>query len=194
MATFELEKGQKFAFDKGLREIFVAVGWKFESNPFDLDLSLFGLRSGNKLFGDGSHALTYANKSLKKNAEGHFWTDDESMIHLGDNRTGVGDDDDETAKVHLLKLPEGLSEVSAFVTIYHGAQEHQHFGAVREAYVRVVDVEASKELVRYRLGNEFDGCTAVQVGSLIKENGVWSFHAVGNGSKGDLGGVIASYS
>jgi stress response protein SCP2 len=55
-------------------------------------------------------------------------------------------------------------------------------------------VEASKELVRYRLGNEFDGCTAVQVGSLIKENGVWSFHAVGNGSKGDLGGVIASYS
>lgn len=195
MATFELEKGQKFSFEKGLREIIVGVGWKFESDPFDLDLSLFGLRQGSKFFGDGSHALTYANSSLAKNAQGHFWTGDESMIHLGDNRTGVGDDDDETAKVHLQKLPQDLVEVSAFVTIYHGAQAHQHFGAVREAYVRVVDVEAGKELVRYTLGNEFDGCTAVQVGSLVKSpGGIWSFQAVGNGSKGDLGGVIANYS
>jgi len=196
MSTFNLQKGGKFQISKGIQRVMVGLGWDAGDN-YDLDASVFGLINvgGNpRFYGDGSHAVCYANSGLKK-PNGTFMTDDGSICHMGDNRTGVGDGDDEKIEIDFSKLPVDITEISIFVTLYEPAKRGgQEFSKVKNSFVRVVDTEANSELCKYQLRDEFAGATAVQVGSFLKENGQWVFHAVGAGSKAELGAVLEQYS
>jgi len=201
MATFNLQKGRKFQINKGVATVMVAMGWDVAEKAgenFDLDASAFGLvitpQGSPKFFGDGSHAVCYANTELTKNPDGSLQTADGTMTHTGDNRTGAGEGDDEVIRIALSRLPQALVEVSLFVTIYEARKRKQDFGRVNNAYVRVLDADSGEELCRYDLSREFAGNRAIQVGSLVRENGTWAFKAVGVGSEAELGDVLTQYS
>jgi len=195
MATFNLEKGSKFQINKGIQQVRVGLGWD-AGNDFDLDASAFGLIhcTGNpRFYNDGSHAVCYANTGLKQN-DGTFITSDESIHHLGDNRTGLGDGDDEKINIDFSKLPADIVEISIFVTIYEAGQRGQDFSMVENSYVRIVDLDTNQELCVYKLREDFAGKAAVQVGSLVKEKGIWSFQTIGAGSGAELGDILNQYS
>jgi tellurium resistance protein TerD len=201
MATFNLQKGGKFAINKGIQRIRIGLGWDVANKPgetFDLDASVFGLVHINgqpKFYGDGSHALTYANQDLRKDPKDKsLHTADEMMVHTGDNRTGTGQGDDEQIVIALAQLPADLVEVSVFITIYEAVTRKQDFGRVSTAYVRVSDEDTQQELCRYDLSHEFGGKTAVQVGSFVREGNQWVFKAIGAGSTADLGAILEKYS
>ena len=196
MAKFQLEKGGRFQIDKGVRRVRIGLGWDAGDN-FDLDGSAFGLvklPSGKPMFyGDGSHAVCYANTELKR-PDGTFATVDGSIVHSGDNRTGAGTGDDEVITVDLDKLPADVVEVAVWVTIYKAHERRQSFGLVKNSYIKISDVDANADLAEYKLREEFSDSTSVQVGSLVRDGRTWTFAAVGSGAGVELGQVLEQYS
>jgi tellurium resistance protein TerD len=202
MATFKLNKGNKFNIDKGIQKVLVGCGWKISTtggNSFDVDLNIFGcVSSGNgnpTFYNQGSHAVTYANQDLVKGSNKSLSTTDGSITHTGDNRVGASGTDAEQAAIDLSLLPSDITEVSFFITIYEAKKRKQNFGSVNGSYIRIVDSETGAELCRYDLQKEFDSAISIQVGSLVKENGTWTFKAVGAGSSSeDLGDILGKLS
>merc|ERR1711879_214456 len=101
--------------------------------------------------------------------------------HCGDNLTGEGSGDDEVIKIKLSKLPENIVLVQFYVDIYEGMSRKQHFGNVRNAFIRLLDKDDDKkEICRYTLGPEFDMYTGVVMGSAQRtSSGEWEFVAEG---------------
>ncbi len=225
MATFNLTKGQSFRIKKDIQLVHSGLVWNSPegSGPtFDLDVHCFGLihpggnRNRARLYNFGSHALCYAfvrgpgnlDGSLSKRPDGSFETDDGSMWHQRDDRTGRGavvkDDDDhsgghhdegfrEEFKITLAKLPADVVELAVWATIYDADRKNQDFGKVEDAYIEVCDM-ADVELCRYQLTSEFAGKTTIHVASFLKQaDGSWEFQAVGAASNADLGEVIEAY-
>ncbi len=117
----------------------------------------------------------------------------EAVKHMGDNRTGSGDGDDEQILVDLTKIPANVERIAFTATIYEADARRQNFGQVSNAYIRIVDEATGQELIRYDLGEDFSIETAVVVGELYKHNGEWKFNAIGSGFQGGLAALCGHY-
>lgn len=184
-----LTKGQKVDLTKtnpGLSKLMVGLGWdvnKYDGGKdFDLDSAAFLLDASGKVASDADFVF-YSNL---KHASG-------SVEHLGDNRTGAGDGDDEVIKVDLSLVPASVEKIDFTVTIYEADERRQNFGQVANAYIRIVNDVTGEELIRYDLGEDFSIETAVVVGELYRHNGEWKFNAVGSGFQGGLQALCQNY-
>lgn len=184
-----LSKGQKVDLTKtnpGLKNILVGLGWdinQFDSgSDFDLDASAFLLGENGKTTSD-TDFIFYSNLEHPSGA----------VMHMGDNRTGAGEGDDEQITVDLTKVPANISRIAFTVTIYEAEGRRQNFGQVSNAFIRLVNAETDEELVRYDLGEDFSIETAMVVGELYRHNGEWKFNAIGSGYQGGLAALCANY-
>jgi tellurium resistance protein TerD len=201
MASFKLEKGDKFAIAKAITKFRIGLGWdeSATSKPIDIDAHAFGCVAkpdGSPTFyNDASHAVTYANGALQKNADKSFQSADGSIVHSGDNRTGNGAGDDESIVIDSSLLPAEITEISIFLTIHEAASRGQTFGQISNSFVRLLNEDSGDELARYDLQNEFATAITIQVGSLIKGAAGWEFKAIGAGTAtNDLGAVLGMLS
>ena len=184
-----LTKGQKVDLTKGnpgLKNIMIGLGWDvnaFDSGAnFDLDASVFMVGENGKCPTD-QEFIFYGNLKHKSGA----------VEHMGDNRTGEGDGDDEQIKIDLSKIPENIARVAFTVTIYDAENRRQNFGQVSNAYIRIVDTVTNQEIIRYDLGEDFSIETAVVVGEIYRINGEWKFNAIGSGFQGGLAALCGHY-
>ncbi len=184
-----LSKGQKVDLTKtnpGLKNILVGLGWdvnQFDSgSDFDLDASVFLLGENGKTTSD-SDFIFYSNLEHPSGA----------VTHMGDNRTGAGEGDDEQITVDLTKVPANISRIAFTVTIYEAEARRQNFGQVSNAFIRLVNADTNEEVVRYDLGEDFSIETAMVVGELYRHNGEWKFNAIGSGYQGGLAALCANY-
>lgn len=131
-----------------------------------------GLKKGFQ----GGDVIFYHNL---KHPSGHIWL-------TGDNRTGVGDGDDEQIIVRLNTLGEKYQKILFLVTIYQGRQNKQHFGKVENAFIRAVDAKG-KEIAKYSLsGNDsLNGMCSMVFSELYRYNGEWKFRAIGEPNPAD---------
>lgn len=113
--------------------------------------------------------------------------------HLGDNRTGEGDGDDEVIKIDLTAIPADIERVSFTVTIDQAEARNQNFGMVENSYIRVLDEASGTELLKYDLGEDFSIETAVVVADLYRHNGEWKFNAIGSGFSGGLAALCQNF-
>ena len=177
-----LAKGQKVDLTKGnpdLKEVLIGLGWDVKrydgGNDFDLDSAAFLLDANGKVTSDGDFVF-YNNL---KHASG-------SVEHLGDNRTGAGEGDDEQIKIDLSKVPEAIQKIDFTVTIHEADTRKQNFGQVENSFIRVVNAATNEELIRYDLSEDFSIETAIVVGELYRHGGEWKFQAIGSGFQGGL--------
>ena len=184
-----LKKGQKASLTKdnpGLKKLIVGLGWdtnKFDTGgDFDLDSAAFLLGENGKVTSQ-SDFIFYGN--LKHNSG--------SVIHMGDNRTGDGDGDDEQISIDLSKVPENITRIIFTATIYEAEERRQNFGQISNAYIRIVDEDVNNELLKYDLGEDFSIETAAVFGELYKNNGEWKFNAIGSGYQGGLAALCINY-
>lgn len=184
-----LAKGQKVDLTKsnpGLKSVIVGLGWdvnKYDGGfSFDLDTAAFLTEGNGKVTADTDFVF-YNNL---KHPSG-------SVIHLGDNLTGVGEGDDEQIKVQLDAVPANIEKIDFTVTIHEAMERNQNFGQVSNAYIRVLDEATGAELIRYDLGEDFSIETAVVVGELYRHNGEWKFNAIGSGYQGGLSALCANF-
>ncbi len=126
-----LKKGQKIDLTKGnpgLKKIKLGLGWdtnSFDSGfDYDLDVSVFMVGKSNRVERDEDF-IFYNNL---KHSSG-------SVEHLGDNRTGEGDGDDEEILMDLPKIPDHIERVAVTVTIYDAEQRRQNLRHFAETTV-----------------------------------------------------------
>lgn len=112
--SVSLSKGQRVDLTKGrpsLKNIFVGLGWDINhydgEADFDLDASAFMTKANGKVGSDGDF-IFYGNLSHSS----------KSVIHMGDNRTGDGDGDDEVINIKLDQIPTDYETIAVTVTIY----------------------------------------------------------------------------
>ena len=184
-----LSKGQKVSLTKenpGLKKIMVGLG--LDVNAFD---------SGADFDLDASAFLTGANGKCPTDQEFIFYGNLEhqsgAVAHMGDNRTGAGEGDDEQIEVDLSLVPANIERIAFTVTIYDADKRRQNFGQVSNSYCRIVDEATGEEIVHFDLGEDFSIETALVVGELYKHNGEWKFNAIGSGFQGGLAALCAHY-
>lgn len=168
-----------------LTKMAVGLGWNpraTDGQAFDLDAIAFLLNDSGRVRKDQDFIFF---NNLKSS--------DGSVEHVGDNRTGAGDGDDEVINVDLTRIPPDVSKVVFCATIYEGQARSQNFGQVNNAYIRVVNGVGGAEVARYDLSEDGSTETAMIFGELYKHNGEWKFRAVGQGFAGGLGPLAASY-
>ncbi|MBC3413074.1 MULTISPECIES: TerD family protein [Pseudomonas] len=176
-----LSKGGNVSLSKeapGLTEIVVGLGWDArvtDGTEFDLDASVFVVGENGKVLNDAGF-IFYNNK---KSADG-------AIEHLGDNRSGQGDGDDEQVNVKLTSLPQDVKKLVFAVTIHDAEARKQSFGQVSNAYIRVVNKADGKELARYDLSEDASTETAMIFGELYRNNEEFKFKAIGQGFAGGL--------
>ena len=184
-----LSKGQKVDLTKGnpgLKNVMVGLGWDvnaFDSGAdFDLDAAAFMVDSNGKCPTEKEFVF-YGNLEHPSGA----------IKHMGDNRTGDGEGDDEQIEVNLADIPANIEKIACTATIYDAETRRQNFGQVSNAYIRLVNVETNEEIIRYDLGEDFSIETAVVVGEIYRHNGEWKFNAIGSGFQGGLAALCGHY-
>ena len=184
-----LAKGQKTDLTKGrpgLSKLMVGLGWDINKYDwqadFDLDAAAFLLGANGKVHSDSDFVFYNAPKHSSN-----------SVQHMGDNRTGAGEGDDEIIRIDLAKVPAGVEKIDFTVTIHEAEERRQNFGQVSNAFIRIVDDSNGEELIRYDLTEDFSVETALVVGELYRHSGEWKFSAIGSGFKGGLRALCLNY-
>ncbi|MGF7124794.1 MULTISPECIES: TerD family protein [unclassified Rhodococcus (in: high G+C Gram-positive bacteria)] len=179
-----LTKGQKVSLRKdggvALTMVSMGLGWDpiekrgmFGSRAVDVDL-------------DASAVLIADNQIVDVAYYGQLRSKDGSILHEGDNLTGVGDGDDEVIHVDLTRVPPYITTVIFLVTSYKG----HTFEQVKNAFCRLVDATTSSELARYTLqgGMPFTGMVMAKV---FRSGGDWKLEAIGEGIQARHAGEAA---
>ena len=106
-----------------------------------------------------------------------------TVQHMGDNLTGAGDGDDEQIFIDLASVPADYDKIVIVVNIYQAASRNQHFGMIKNAYVRIIDQRNNSEICRYNLTEDYSGQLAMIFGEVYRHNGEWKFNAIGQGTQ-----------
>jgi len=186
--AISLQKGANLNLSKkapGVQQLFLGLGWDIRSDAgpdFDLDASLLML-ADNGLVRSDADFIYY----------GHMRSDCGAVEHSGDNRTGVGEGDDEVLFINLEVLPSEISRLVVAVTIHEADARRQHFGMIESAFIRLVSSETGAELIRFDLTTDFSAETAVIFAELSRWGAGWKFKAVGLGYTGGLRALAAQH-
>ncbi|TVT85204.1 TerD family protein [Pseudomonas sp. H3(2019)] len=176
-----LSKGGNVSLSKeapGLSDVLVGLGWDprvTDGTEFDLDASIFIVGENGKVLDDNSF-IFYNNK---KSADG-------SVEHMGDNRSGAGEGDDEQVTVKLTSLAPLVKKLVFAVTIHDSDARKQNFGQVSNGYIRVMNKADGKELARFDLSEDASTETAMIFGELYRSGEEFKFKAIGQGFAGGL--------
>jgi len=184
-----LGKGERINLSKeapSLKKVGVGLGWDTNSSDtgadFDLDASVFMLGANGKIPTE-KNFIFYNNLT----------SPDGAIKHTGDNLTGDGDGDDETVNVELAKVDATINDLVFVVTIHEAEKRKQNFGQVRNAFIRLYDIDTNKEIAKYDLEEDFSKETAIEFGKLYKKEGQWRFQAVGQGYNSGLQGFVDKF-
>ncbi len=186
--AISLNKGGNLSLSKTdptLVRILIGLGWDERATDgasFDLDASAFLLTASGRVRGD--HDFIFYNQ-LK--------SQDGSVEHTGDNRSGQGDGDDESLLVDLSKVSPEVEKVAVTVTIHDAQSRGQNFGQIANAFIRVVNQDSGIEIVRFDLAEDYSTETAMVFGEVYRHNGEWKFRAVGQGYAGGLAAMCQQY-
>lgn len=185
--SINLKKGQKINLTKGgghgLSKIRVGLGWDEVSNGFFA--SLFGGKK-EEIDCDASVILCYADGKMHGNSINDcclFFNNTNmfngALVHSGDNLTGGSAGDDETIIVDLQRIPPQIDKMVFVVNIYDANVRNQHFGMVKNAYIRLVDLSNNIEICKFNLSENYDNMTGLIVAEIYRHNGEWKFNAIG---------------
>ncbi|MGI5170632.1 TerD family protein [Spirillospora sp. CA-253888] len=183
-----LTKGGNVSLTKqapGLTAVIVGLGWDVRTTTgaeFDLDASALLVNGSGKVLSP-QHFVYFNNLRSPEGA----------VEHTGDNLTGEGEGDDEQIKVILSLVPAEAARVVFPVSIYEGDKRGQNFGQVRNAFIRVVDLDTGTELARYDLSEDASTETAMVFGELYRNGTEWKFRAIGQGYASGLAGIAADF-
>lgn len=185
--ALNLTKGSRLNLkkeDPGLRRVVIGLGWDAseDGTQFDLDTSAFMLSQNNKTPSE-LYVVYYNNLKSPDNA----------VIHLGDNRTGDGEGDDESIKIDLLMVDPSIIQIVFVVTIDKASERNQNFSMVNNSFIRIYNEETLNVLSIYKLQESFPSADSVIMGRIYRSGDTWEFEAMGNGFTGGLQSLAEIY-
>lgn len=179
-------KGGRVSLSKdnaNVDRLLVAAGWDKVGyvgvEDFDLDIVAFLVGADGKA--KEEHFIYWRNTEVP------------GILHSGDNRDGAGDGDDESLKVSLKNLPEGIVKIVFAIAIFDGDIRNQNFGMISNAYIRIVDEQTGEERVKFDLSEDYDIQRSIVAGEVYLHNGDWKFKAIGEGYETVLKDLCAKH-
>lgn len=172
--TISLSKGERISLDKpgGLARVRMGLGWDPMKKGFFSRAKAVDLDASCILFANESVVDTVWFRQLKSN--------DGSVVHTGDNRTGDGDGDDESIIADLSRLPAAVNALAFTVNSFTG----QTFNDVANCRCRLIDeAGGGKELCSFSLAEQ-GAHQGVLMAVMKRTGGAWSFKAVGQPGTG----------
>lgn len=182
-----LQKGQKISLsqlDPGLNLVEVGMGWDLGPNSggYDLDVEAFLLGPSGKVPGDDW--FVFYNQPASP---------DGAVRLLESGPSGGAPWDDRVMQVRLSQVDPRVSRIAFIVTINEALDHGYNFSGVSNAYVRLVNKSARRELVRFQLTDYYSSVCSMVVGELYRYKDEWRFSPVGNGTGDDLAGLCRRY-
>lgn len=178
--AINLQKGQKISLEKEaggtLTKVIMGLGWDAVKKK-----GFFGFGGGTQEIDLDASCLLYDDSNSPVDV---VWfrqlkSQDGSIVHTGDNRTGDGDGDDEQIIVDLRTVPSGVKSLVFTVNSFTG----QDFSQIENAFCRIVNASNNKEIAKYDLS-----CQGSHTGQIMakvyRHNGEWKMHAIGENGKG----------
>ena len=171
--SVSLSKGQKVSLTKAgggtLSQVRMGLGWDAMRKK-----GLFGSRA-QSIDLDASALLFDASGTLVD----QVWfqqlrSQDGSVQHTGDNRTGAGEGDDESIRVDLSRVPPAVTTLVFTVNSFTG----QDFSQIENAFCRLIDESTETEIARYDLTGTGPH-TAQIMAKVAREGTGWSMTAIG---------------
>lgn len=187
--AINLKKGGGINLQKerpGIDRIAVGLGWDVNEGsskfPFDLDASVFLVGANGKILTD-EYFVFYNNKT----------SPDGAVQHMGDNRTGAGDGDDETITIQLSKINPEVVQIVFCISIDQAAQRQQDFGMIPNAFAHIYNLDTNELFCEYQLTESFPGTDALIIGCFNRNGATWDFQALGNAYSGGLEYLVGYY-
>lgn len=189
--AFKLNKEERTnltRMDPTLRKLMIGIGWDvigFDSDAPDLDVSIFMVDKNEQTRIDEDF-IFYNNLKAPDN----------SVEHMGDNRTGAGEGDDENIMVNLELVPYEVFRIYFVISIYEAEIKNHSFKNVRNCFLRILNEETGKELLRFNLDDDLNvdsKATAVNVGYLERSGPNWFFEGLGKLTEGGLKEIATQY-
>lgn len=186
--SVNLQKGQKINLTKstdgaatGLKAVMVGLGWDeveqkrgfFAPKPASIDCDASAIlcgENGKVISPDLNTSVVYF---------GNLRHISNSIIHQGDNLTGAGEGDDEQIMVNLQAVPGQIAKIVFVVNIYDARVKGQHFGMIKNAFIRLVNLDTRVEICRFNLSENYANMTGLVVGEIYRRDGEWKFNAIG---------------
>ncbi|EAR95752.2 bacterial stress protein (macronuclear) [Tetrahymena thermophila SB210] len=163
--TFNLRKEDVLVIPDNIadNEIFVGLGW---DTKIDIDSSILTFdKEGNMIENIYFRNLKSKNKSI---------------IHHGDNLTGIGEGDDEVISIHLKQVDQKVETIWSCITVF---TQGKSFSDISGAFCRLVDKRSKKEFCRYNISNKsskhskYNGCILVCIKRY--KNNCWAIQPKG---------------
>jgi tellurium resistance protein TerZ len=178
--ALSLSKGQKISLNKegkpGLNKVVMGLGWDVVQ------------KKGFMGFGGGSEEIDLDASVIMFNGTNqpidvvffrHLQSNDGSIVHSGDNRTGAGDGDDEQITVDLARVHPEVKSLVFTVNSFTG----QTFEKVQNAKCRLLDARDQSEIATFNL-SALGNYTAQIMAKLYRHNDEWKMHAIGEMAQG----------
>lgn len=188
MEALNLQKGEMLNLTKAsteapLKKISLGAGWDMaEGGPsIDIDLSAFVLRDGK--IANNSDVCYFGNKSVLNG----------SVMSMGDNLTGEGEEDDETINVDLEALPADVDAVVFVLNIYDAKAKGQYFSGVENAFIRAYNTDSGQELAKTNVSATVDSYDHLIFAKVVRNGDDWEFTSVQEFGNGDLNAMIAKF-
>ncbi|WP_104175671.1 TerD family protein [Arthrobacter sp. Y81] len=188
MSSLTLTKGNNLSLtkaDPGLERALIGLGWDprtTSGQAFDLDASALLVGADGKVRSQDD--FIFYNQLQAK---------DGSVVHQGDNRSGVGEGDDEQILIDLSLIAADVDRVVIVVSIDQADARGQNFGQIRGAYCRVLNQDTDQEVVRYDLSEDAAPETSMIFAEIYRNRAEWKFRAVGQGYATGLHGIATDF-
>ena len=174
-----LSKGQSVSLKKSdggtLRNVRMGLGWDARTTR-----SLFGKQKQKAIDLDASCLLFDGQKQLVDQVWfAQLRSKDGALTHLGDNRTGKGDGDDESIIVDLGAVDPAVQTLVFVVNSYSG----ETFSEIENAFCRLIDSANEQEIARYELSGSGPH-TAQVMAKVSREGNGWTMTALGVRAEG----------
>ena len=171
--------------EPGLTKVTLGAGWDVAATgqDFDLDISAFLLNENGKIEASSvmQQVVFFNNMAVP------------GVQLMGDNRTGIGEGDDEQIVIDLTQISPNISKVF-FVTIHEAFQRRQTFGMIENSYVRLTNpLKNNQEICKFELRENGSTGTAVIFAELYRNGSEWQFKAIGDVRTADLNGLLSLY-
>lgn len=181
----DLKKTSDEAGAGALNKLRVELSWDkrvTSGAAFDADASCFMLDANGKCV-KASNFVFYNNTI----------SEDGSVVHSGDNRTGEGEGADEIIRVELAKVSADVQKLLFVVSIHEWQERKQNFGMISNAMIRFFNDENNIELAKADLSEDMSAQTALIFAELYRHNGEWKVKASGQGFDGGLDELVKNY-
>lgn len=174
-----VQKGQKIPLSAGqpVSRIKACLGWNTSNHQCDVDVSAFLLDGSGKVPGDSW--FVFYGQTTSPDASTSFEVD--------------GTSDREIIHIDFTRLNPSVKKIVFVLTIDEAFQKKLHFGMLKDAYVRILNEADGAELVSFPMTDYYSNVISMMIGEVYQHNGIWKFHAIGDGVARDLAGLCELY-